>query len=109
MATLQQLATAVQNGDIAGIQSATSALGGALSNVSAQRVFYGNGLSQLEADQTALNQQTTNLKAQDNTLVGADAAQAATALSQAELANQAALSAAAKVLPMNLLQFLPQG
>jgi flagellar hook-associated protein 3 FlgL len=104
--SLQQLLTSLQNGDTSGISSATSALGGALSQVSAQRVFYGNGLSQLDADQTSLNQETVNLKAQDNTLVGADSAQAATDLSKAELANQSALAAAAKIMPMTLLDYL---
>jgi len=106
LGSLQQLVTALQNGDTAGISSATSSLGGALSQVSAQRVFYGNALSQLDADQSSLNAQTLNLKAQDNTLVGADAAQAATDLSKGELANQSALAAAAKIMPMTLLDFL---
>jgi flagellar hook-associated protein 3 FlgL len=106
MGSLQQLLTSLQNGDTAGITSATSSLSTALNGVSAHRVFYGNGLNQLGADQTTLNQQTVNLKAQDNTLVGADAAQAATALSRAQLANQAALAAAAKIMPITLLDYL---
>jgi len=106
MGSLQQLVTALQNGDTAGISSATSSLGGALSQISAQRVFYGNALSQLDADQSSLNQQNLNLKAQDNTLVGADAAKAATDLSKAQLANQSALAAAAKIMPLTLLDYL---
>ena len=109
MGSLQQLVTALQNGDTAGITSATSALGGALNNVSAQRVFYGNALNELGTDQTNLNSENLNLQTEDTTLVGADEAQVATNLSQAETANQAALAAAAKILPMNLLQFLPPG
>jgi flagellar hook-associated protein 3 FlgL len=107
MGSLQQLVTALQNGDTAGIKTATSSLSSALTNVSAQRVFYGNGLSVLQDDQTTLGTQSTNLKSQDNTLVGADTAKAATDLSNAELANQAALSAAAKIMPMTLLDYLP--
>jgi flagellar hook-associated protein 3 FlgL len=106
MGSLQQLLTSLQNGDTAGITSATSSLGTALNQISSQRVFYGNGLNQLQADQSALNQQTLNLQAQDNTLVGADAAKAATDLSKAELANQASLAAAAKIMPMTLLDYL---
>jgi flagellar hook-associated protein 3 FlgL len=106
MGSLQQLLTGLQSGNSAAIGTATSAIGDALSHISAQRVFYGNALNQLDADQTVLNQETVNLKAQDNTLVGADTAQAATNLSRAETANQAALAAAAKILPMTLLDFL---
>jgi flagellin-like hook-associated protein FlgL len=47
-----------------------------------------------------------NLQSQQTTLVGADMAQAATTLSQAETANSAALAAAAKVLPLTLLNYL---
>jgi flagellar hook-associated protein 3 FlgL len=107
MGSLQQLVTALQNGDTAGIESATSALGTAMNTVSAQRVFYGNALSELQTDGTHLSQEKLNLQTQDTTLVGADEAQAATNLSQAETANQAALAAAGKILPMNLLEFLP--
>jgi flagellar hook-associated protein 3 FlgL len=107
MGSLQQFVTALQNNDTAGITSATTALGNALNNVNTQRVFYGNALSELQSDQTNLSQQTLNLQTEDTTLVGANEAQVATALSQAETANQSALAAAAKILPMNLLEFLP--
>jgi|SRR5450631_1369932 len=106
MGSLQQLVTALQSGNNAGIAAATSDLGNALTNVSTQRVFYGNALNQLEADQTNLNQEKLNLKTQDTTLVGADEAQAATDLTKAETANQAALAAAAKILPLTLLDYL---
>jgi len=106
LGSLQQLASALQSGDGASINAATNAVSGALSYLNTQRVFYGNALNQLTDDQTALSQQQTNLKAQDNTLVGADMAQAATNLSQAATANQAALAAAAQVLPMTLLDYL---
>ncbi|HUK25280.1 MAG TPA: flagellar hook-associated protein FlgL [Terriglobales bacterium] len=106
LGSLQQLASALQSGDGVSINAATNAVSGALSYLNTQRVFYGNALNQLTDDQTALSQQQTNLKAQDNTLVGADMAQAATNLSQAATANQAALAAAAQVLPMTLLDYL---
>jgi len=105
--SLQQLANAVQSGDTSAITDATSAVSGALNYLSGQRVFYGNALNQLNDDQTALNSETVNLKSQDNTLVGADLSQVATELSQAQTAHEAALAAAAKILPMSLLDFLP--
>jgi len=105
--SLQQLSDALQSGDQNAISTATSAISSALNYLSGQRVFYGNALSQLNDDQTNLNQETVNLKAQDNALVGADTTQVATDLSTAETAHEAALAAAAKILPQSLLNYLP--
>jgi flagellar hook-associated protein 3 FlgL len=107
MGSLQQLITAIQSGNSSSIGTATTAVSNALNYLDSQSVFYSNGLSQLTDDQANLNTQQTNLQADDNTLVGADLSKAATNLTQAETANQAALSAAAKVLPMTLLDYLP--
>ena len=71
-----------------------------------QRVFYGNAENQLNSQETYLQQETVNLTSQQNSLVGVDEAQAATELSQAETANNAAEAAAAKVLPNTLLNYL---
>jgi len=105
--SLQQLSSALQSGDTTAIGNATSAVSNALNYLTGQRVFYGNALSQLNDDQTALNSETVNLKSQDNSLVGADTAQVATELTQAETAHEAALAAAAKILPISLLDYLP--
>ena len=105
--SLQQLVSALQSGDTASISTATTAVSGALNYLSGQRVFYGNVENQLNDDQTALNSETLNLKSQDNVLVGVDETQAATDLAQAQTANQAALAAAAKILPITLLDYLP--
>jgi flagellar hook-associated protein 3 FlgL len=106
MGSLQQLVTAVQSGNAASITTATAAVSSALNLVSAQRVFYGNGLNQLDADETTLNQLSLNLKTQDTSLVGADPTKAATDLSQAQTAHEAALAAAARILPVSLLDYL---
>jgi flagellin-like hook-associated protein FlgL len=74
--------------------------------VSQQRVVYGNAESQLNAQETYLQQETVNLSSQATSLVGVDLAKAATTLSQAETANNAALAAAAKVVPNTLLNYL---
>jgi len=105
--SLQQLSTALQSGTADDINTATAAVSAALNYLSGQRVFYGTALNQLNDDQTNLNQVTVNLKSQDNSLVGADPTKVATQLSQAETAHQAALAAAAKILPESLLDFLP--
>jgi flagellar hook-associated protein 3 FlgL len=106
LGSLSSLVTALQSGDATAIGNATSAVSAALSNVSQQRVFYGNAESQLNSQETALQQETVSLTSQQSSLVDVDEAQAATDLSQAETANNAAEAAAAKVLPQTLLNYL---
>ena len=106
LGSLSSLVTALQSGDATAIGNATSAVSAALSNVSQQRVFYGNAESQLNSQETALQQETVSLTSQQSSLVDVDEAQAATDLSQAETANTAAEAAAAKVLPQTLLNYL---
>jgi flagellar hook-associated protein 3 FlgL len=107
LGSVQQLVTALQSGNTAAIQTATSSISSALNYLNGQRVFYGNGMDQLSDDTTMLNSTKLNLQAQQTALVGADPTQAATDLSKAETANQAALAAAARVLSKSLLDYLP--
>jgi len=104
--SMQQLINALQAGDHTAIGTATSAVAGSLTYLSAQRAFYGNNLNQLNGDEQALQQQNLTLKTQDNNLVGVDLAKAATDLAQAQTTHQAALAAAAKVLQPTLLDYL---
>ena len=109
MGSLEQLVSAVQSGDTTATSNATTAVSNALSYLSAQRVFYGNAMSQMNNEQTDLSQETTNLQSEENTLVGADMAQAATEVTQAQTDTQAVMEAAARVLPMSLLNYLAPG
>ena len=109
MGSLQQLITAVQGGDTTAISNATSAVSNALGYLTAQQTFYGNATNEVNDEQTTLNQESTNLQSQENTLVGVDMAQAATEVTQAQTDDQAVLEAAAKVLPMTLLNYLAPG
>ncbi len=86
--------------------NATGDLRNALDMVSRQRVFYGNTLNQLNAQKSYLQQESVNLSTQENSLVGIDVSEAAIDLTQAETANSATLSAAARVLPQSLLDYL---
>jgi flagellar hook-associated protein 3 FlgL len=104
--SLQQLITALQGGDSTAISSATTSVSNALNYLSSQRLFYTNAMSQVGDEQINLGQQNTNLKAQENALVGADMTQAALAVTQAQTANQAVLAATARVLPISLLDYL---
>jgi flagellar hook-associated protein 3 FlgL len=85
------------------IPTAVTEVQNALSQVSIQRVAYGNGLSQINLSETFLNQDKLNLSQQENTLEGADLAAVATNFAQAQLATQATLSAASKVLQQKTL------
>jgi flagellar hook-associated protein 3 FlgL len=104
--SLSSLVSALQSGNTAAIGTATTAVNAALSYVSQQRVVYGNAESQLNAQDTYLQSETVTLASQENSLIGVDEATAATNLSQAETANNAALAAAAKVLPDTLLNYI---
>ena len=104
--TLSSLVSALQSGNTAQIQAATSSISAAIDTVSQAQGFYTNAESQLNAQETSLQQDTVTLTTQQNNLVGVDEAQAATELSQAETANSAILAAAARVLPNTLLNYL---
>ena len=106
LGSLSSLVAALNSGNSATIQSATSSISSALNYVSQQRVTYANAETQLNSQETYLQQETVSLTSQANSLVGVDMAKAATALAQAQTANSAALAAASKVLPTTLLNYL---
>src|SRR5580698_3347205 len=106
LASLSNLVTALQSGNSTDIGNATTAISSAISYIGQQRVVYGNAESQVNAQETFLQQDTVTLASQQNNLIGVDEATAAVNLSQAETDNSAALAAAAKVLPNSLLNYL---
>jgi len=103
---LSGLVTALQSGNSSSIQTATSAITSAISYIGQQQAFYSSAEAQLTAQGTTLQQDTVTLTTQATNLVGVNMDVAATQLSQAETDNSAALAAAAKVLPVTLLNFL---
>ena len=104
--SLQQLITALQSGTPADAGIATNQLRTAFDSLTGQRIFYGNAVNQLTSTQTFLQQEQVTLKSQANNLVGADLTKAATDLTRATTAHDAALAAAAKILPTSLLDYL---
>jgi flagellar hook-associated protein 3 FlgL len=106
MGSLQQLVTALQSGNSTSVAAATTQVSGALSYLSQQRVFYGSAISQLDSNQSYLQQDQVNLQTQENTLVGANMATVATELSQAQTAQSATLAALAQIIPQSLLSYL---
>jgi flagellar hook-associated protein 3 FlgL len=106
MGSLQNLVTALQSGNVTNIGTATTQVSSALNYLSQQRVFYGSAISQLNANQTDLQNEQVSLQSEQNTLVGANLATAATNLSQAQNAQSATLAALAQILPQSLLDYL---
>jgi len=106
LGSLSSLVSALQSGNTSAIGTATAAVSTALNYVTQQRVIYGNTESQLNAQDTFLQQETVNLSSQATSLVGVNLATAAVNLSQAQTDNNAALAAASKVLPDTLLNYL---
>jgi flagellar hook-associated protein 3 FlgL len=106
LGSLTSLVSALQSGNTSAIATATTDVSSAMNYVSQQRVVYGNAEGQLNSQETYLQQETVNLSSQATSLVGVDMAKAATTLSQAETDNNAALAAAAKVVPYTLLSYL---
>lgn len=106
LGSLSSLVSALQSGNSSAISSATSAVSSALGYVNQQRVFYSNAETQLNSQESFLQQETVTLSSQQSSLIGVNMDDAATELSQAETANSAALAAAAKVLPESLINYL---
>jgi flagellar hook-associated protein 3 FlgL len=85
---------------------AVNNLSSASSYLSAQRVLYGNAMSQATSETNYLNTAKLQISQQETTLGGADEAAAATNLSQAQTNTQAALAAISKMSEDNLFNYL---
>jgi flagellar hook-associated protein 3 FlgL len=104
-AALHDLANSLNSGT--GIEAANTEVQNAFHQLNTQRVFYGDALNQVQSKENFLSQEKINLSQQQTNLVGADLAQAITDLSQAQVTQQAALSATARVLNLpTLLNFI---
>jgi flagellin-like hook-associated protein FlgL len=84
------------------IGAAVNEVSTAYNYLSSQQVFYGNALDQAQSQQTYLASAVTQLAQQQNTVGGADEAALATQISSDTTAENATLSAIAK-LPQNTL------
>jgi flagellar hook-associated protein 3 FlgL len=99
--SLQDLSVALSTGT--NIPAAVTEVQNGLAALNSQRVFYGNALNQITASENFLNQDTLDLSQQENVLAGADMAAAATSFSQAQVANQATISATSQILSQKTL------
>ena len=101
---VHDLVTALQTNT--GIDTAVSGVRAAFDQVTAQRVFYGNAMNQLQSQQTYLNSDKLLLSQQENAVGGADLAAATTNLLSAQNARSAALAAAGKISQLSLFDYL---
>ena len=101
---LAGLLSALQSGS--NIPAAVTEVENAFDHVNTQRTFYGTTLSRLNTASSFLNEENLQLSQEDNNLVGADMAAAASQVTQAETALDATLSAGGKISRYSLLDFL---
>jgi len=101
---LADLSSALSSGS--NIPAAENEVQNAFNYINAQRTFYGATLSRLNTATTFLNDESLQLSQEQNNLVGADMAAAASQLTQAETALDATLAAGGKVSQYSLLDYL---
>ncbi len=102
--SVQDLITALNTN--AGIPAAVNEVSNAFSYVTAQRVFYGNGMNQTQSQQTYLNTEKLGLTQQANNISAADMAAVATQLTQDQVASSATLSSIGRTPATSLFDYL---
>ena len=103
---LSNLSSDIKAGDYNAITADITNVQSSLNNVIAQRSSYGDVLQQLNSDSTNLSQQKLTLQQYQTNLIGADEAQVATNLTQAQTTLQAAILAASQVSQESLINYL---
>ena len=102
--SMNDLITALQSN--AGIDTAVASVRKAFDYITGRRVFYGNALNQLQAQQTYLNGEKLQLSQQENTVAGVDVASVASQLVNSQNARSAALAATGKISQGSLFNYL---
>jgi len=103
---INQLLTAIDSGDQAGIQTALNSFSSTMGAIGQIRAQVGVDMSTLENSKSQLDTRRTALDARQSTVGDADMAQAATQLTQIQTALKAALSAQSITTQNNLFDFL---
>jgi flagellar hook-associated protein 3 FlgL len=98
---LNDLTNALNTGT--GLDAANTEVQQAFSELTTQRVFYGNSLSQLESSQSFLSQEQVNLSTEQTQLVGANMTQVIADESQAQVGTEAAIAATGQILNLPTL------
>jgi flagellar hook-associated protein 3 FlgL len=101
---ISDLINALQNNSDIG--SAVTGVRNAFNHITSQRVFYGNALNQLQAQQNFLSSEKVDLATAQNSIAGADVAQTATTLTQSQVAINAELAAMSRISQTSLFDYL---
>jgi len=101
---IQDLITNLQSGT--NIDAAVNSVSTAYEHINAQRVFYGNGMNQLNSQKTFLNSETTQLAEQQNNISGTDLSKVISDLVNAQTARQATLEAISQTQQTNLFNYI---
>ena len=88
------------------IDSAVSEVSDAFNHITGQRVFYGNALNQLQAQQNYLNSEKVNLATVADSISATDMAATSTAFTQSQEAIQADLAAMSRISQVSLFDYL---
>jgi flagellar hook-associated protein 3 FlgL len=102
--SIQDLITGLESGT--GIGTAVTEVSNSLNYVDGQRVFYGNALNQLTAQQTYLSSEATELAQQQNTVGGADLTTVISNLTNSQTSLQATLEAVGQTARIDLFDYL---
>jgi flagellar hook-associated protein 3 FlgL len=101
---IQDLINGLESGN--GIPAAVSEVSNASASIDSQRVFYGNALNQITAQQTYLSGETVQLAQQENTVAAADLPNVISNLTTAETSLQATLTTIGQTAHINLFSYL---
>jgi flagellin-like hook-associated protein FlgL len=101
---MNDLITSLQSNS--GIDTAVASVRKAFDYVTGRRVFYGNAINQLQAQQTYLSGEKLQLAQQENAVAGSDVAAVASQLVNAQNARSAALAATGKLSQGSLFDYL---
>ena len=88
------------------IGSAVSEVSDAYNHITGQRVFYGNALNQLQAQQNYLNSEKVDLATAADSISATDMAATSTAFTQSQVAIQADLAVMSRVSQASLFDYL---
>ncbi|MGI4854680.1 MAG: hypothetical protein ACRYF4_11625 [Janthinobacterium lividum] len=106
LGSLSQLITAVSSGNQSDISNATAAITSSIAHVGQQRAVFAGTVNQITSQDTYLSRESLSLSSEQTSLVGIDLTTSIQTMTQAQTAHSAVLAAAAKILPISLLNYL---
>lgn len=102
--SIQDLITGLQSGS--GIGTAVNEVSSSLNSIDTARVFYDNGLNQLNSQQTYLSSQTQQLAEAQNSIEAADLPEVISNLTSGQVSLQATLETIGQTSQTNLFDYL---